>query len=118
MNSELKAKWIAALRSGKYKQGRSVLRTADNKYCCLGVLCEVAGLNWQKEPGSPYFCEAGQDYIENAEIMEQLGLNYDDHRACYSLNDGTFDKHEINDWNGEQRPHTFAEIADWLEKRL
>jgi hypothetical protein len=42
MNKELKAKWIAALRSGKYKQGRSRLKHSG-RHCCLGVLCEVAG---------------------------------------------------------------------------
>ena len=33
-------KWIKALRSGRYKQGRKRLRTG-NKYCCLGVACKV-----------------------------------------------------------------------------
>ncbi|WP_395138355.1 hypothetical protein [Schlegelella aquatica] len=32
--------WIAALRSGQYKQGRSYLEL-DGKFCCLGVLCHV-----------------------------------------------------------------------------
>lgn len=41
MNPEIKAKWVAALRSGEYEQGRgSLLR--DGKHCCLGVLCEIA----------------------------------------------------------------------------
>lgn len=35
---------IAALRSGKYEQGRACLKTSDGKYCCLGVACEVFGL--------------------------------------------------------------------------
>jgi len=34
-------KWVAALRSGKYKQGRRQLRSGDS-YCCLGVLCDLA----------------------------------------------------------------------------
>lgn len=33
-------KWVEALRSGEYKQGRGVL-CKDNKYCCLGVLCKI-----------------------------------------------------------------------------
>lgn len=33
--------WIAALRSGKYKQGKGSLKEG-NKYCCLGVLCDLA----------------------------------------------------------------------------
>jgi hypothetical protein len=40
MNSEVKAKWIAALRSGEYQQGRLALRI-NNAYCCLGVLCDL-----------------------------------------------------------------------------
>jgi hypothetical protein len=43
MNAELKAKWVAALRSGDYKQTRGTLKDLDLKvFCCLGVLCEVA----------------------------------------------------------------------------
>lgn len=33
--------WVAALRSGEYPQGSGVLRTADNRYCALGVLAAV-----------------------------------------------------------------------------
>lgn len=35
-------RWVAALRSGKYKQGRGSLHDRDNKFCCLGVLCDLA----------------------------------------------------------------------------
>ena len=35
-------KWIDALESGEYQQGRGKLRTKDNKFCCLGVLCDLA----------------------------------------------------------------------------
>lgn len=42
MNKEIKARWIAALRSGEYRQGRGWLKTEDDSYCCLGVLCELA----------------------------------------------------------------------------
>ena len=40
----LKDKWIAALRSGKYKQGKGALQRNES-FCCLGVLCEVAGVH-------------------------------------------------------------------------
>lgn len=44
MNPEVKAKWLAALRSGDYEQGRDALRTGTRhrQYCCLGVLCDLA----------------------------------------------------------------------------
>ena len=41
---EFKKKWVAALRSGKYKQARGVLYDEYNKgYCCLGVSGKVCG---------------------------------------------------------------------------
>jgi len=47
MNQEIKAKWIAALRSGEYTQTIGKLYRhrpdfADQPgYCCLGVLCDL-----------------------------------------------------------------------------
>lgn len=40
MKKEIAEKWIAALRSGKYKQGRACLQKGD-QFCCLGVLCDI-----------------------------------------------------------------------------
>jgi hypothetical protein len=44
MHQDVKAKWVAALRSGKYEQGQYALNTdgENGKFCCLGVLCELA----------------------------------------------------------------------------
>lgn len=48
MNPEVKQRWLAALRSGKYKKGRGTLRQTSripflpDKFCALGVLCEIA----------------------------------------------------------------------------
>lgn len=44
MNANAK-KWVAALRSGKFKQGKNRLHFIDDdgvsSYCCLGVPCEM-----------------------------------------------------------------------------
>lgn len=42
MNPEIKARWVERLRSGEYVQARMSLRTQDNKFCCLGVLSQMA----------------------------------------------------------------------------
>ena len=43
MKKEIAKKWVAALRSGEYKQTRETLACdARTKHCCLGVLCELA----------------------------------------------------------------------------
>ena len=53
MNPEVKKKWVAALRSGDYKQGQGRLKSSENEYCCLGVLCDIykneVGGKWQEE---------------------------------------------------------------------
>ena len=41
MKKSIAKKWTAALRSGKYKQGRNALKF-EGKYCCLGVLCAIS----------------------------------------------------------------------------
>ena len=49
MNKELKKKWVAALRSGGYQQGRHVLYSErEDTYCCLGVLCDIQGVSKKK----------------------------------------------------------------------
>lgn len=40
MKPEYKARWVEALRSGKYQQGKGRLN-GEGKFCCLGVLCDV-----------------------------------------------------------------------------
>lgn len=42
LTQELKDQWCAALRSGRYIQGFGYL-IAEGRYCCLGVLAELAG---------------------------------------------------------------------------
>lgn len=41
-DAELAQKWLAALRSGEYTQGRDRLRTLNSEFCCLGVACDIA----------------------------------------------------------------------------
>ena len=41
MHQKIAKKWIAALRSRKYQQGRAQLRTSSNEFCCLGILCNL-----------------------------------------------------------------------------
>ena len=41
--------WLAALRSGKYKQGKIMLYDRNNDtYCCLGILCRTNNLPMKK----------------------------------------------------------------------
>jgi len=92
MNQEVKAKWVEALRSGKYKQGRKTLKHAG-RYCCLGVLCEVAG-----EP-----IERFHNNLNNP-FMERVGFPWGQHGVLIEMND--------------TKKKSFAEIADYVEQNL
>lgn len=48
MKKSIAMKWVKALRSGKYKKGKLMLRDLksrpenNDEYCCLGVLCDIS----------------------------------------------------------------------------
>ncbi len=57
MDKKIAKKWIVALRSGKYTQGKGILCIEDNKtpkYCCLGVLCDIMETPYKIEQQSNY----------------------------------------------------------------
>jgi hypothetical protein len=41
MHAAIKAQWLTALRGGEYEQGYGNLNQG-NRFCCLGVLCDLA----------------------------------------------------------------------------
>lgn len=53
MNKRIKAKWLKALRSGKFKQTRALLKDEQGGYCCLGVLYECRGVKIRKGADFP-----------------------------------------------------------------
>lgn len=73
-NQEL---WLQALESGKYKQGQRYLKNGD-KYCCLGVACEIFGA--EKSPVTGEFVFSNS--ILPPEIVETLGLYSDIGNSC------------------------------------
>jgi hypothetical protein len=82
MNPEIKAKWVAALRSGEYKQGRSKLRDEHDNYCCLGVLCDLAAKHgvgmWKLTDQADYTFNVGRDLSATSlpkAVREWAGTN-------------------------------------------
>ena len=106
MNEELKIKWLAALRSEDYTQGKDYL-CKNNKFCCLGVLCDVIDSSkWVKSMFTP----GAFGYIDPicmgglpVHIGEKFNINSVMQFQLSSMND-----------NG----YSFAEIADFIEENL
>ena len=113
MEKALKEKWIEALRSGKYKQGRDVLRSSDDRFCCLGVLCDISGQGqWEGESS-----EAGYYYYErNGQPAEFEGINLPSFVEHFANIEGE-DQDVLTGMNDDDRL-SFNEIADWIEANI
>lgn len=79
--SLLITKWLEALRSGKYPQGRSRLH-GHGGYCCLGVLCDIVDPSKWKDLEYD-----GDVSLPPKYIMDMAGLKIDDVKYLASKND-------------------------------
>lgn len=112
MTPELKTRWLAALRSGEYTQGRSTLRKFvpagsphTFAHCCLGVLACVAGVPVMEDSvsGRMYITGAsGQSQstgpysaVIPADIRDKLGLTDTQQDCLITLNDTSHDYLEV-----------------------
>lgn len=87
MKRDIAEQWAKALESGEYKQGLNYLHSekdGEHKFCCLGVLCELAlkaGVKmktrkvFKTEPATEYNRE--RFYIPG-EVQAWAGMKYGD----------------------------------------
>lgn len=127
MNESVKTKWIDALTNGKYQQGREVLRTPKDTFCCLGVLCDLYaqehadskwGVNMFNEPT---FIAQGEDQLispPNA-VLEWADLDADDVTMLIFHNDPISASYDNNDVRTPEQPGLpFTDIAELIETYL
>lgn len=108
LNENAKA-WVAALRSGKYKQGRGHLKTTAELYCCLGVACDVAiqaGLPLVVGHGERLISFDAESTVLPTAVQTWLGLQTSDGGARGLVALVTYN---------DQVGWSFAEIADYIE---
>jgi hypothetical protein len=114
MSPEFKKKWVEALRSGDYKQGRGYLCNARTiEFCCLGVACELIDKNVIRKE------------LDGTVVKYRL-----DCESVFSKASMTMLSPELLDFVGLYRPHaadlaamndtgtSFAEIADYIQEKL
>lgn len=106
-----RSNWIAALRGGEYKQGRSWLYNnrgdGTKEYCCLGVAACVLGV--------PI------DYMNGATLsgLRHSNITDDIREVLYKEREGhtdTYQNHFIA--MNDSYNNNFLEIADYIEQNL
>lgn len=119
MKPEIKAKWVAALRSGEYKQDIGQLRTGTGM-CCLGVLCDVRdkedgierwGLVTKPDARSWYMYE-GSEVFPSDYTCEWSG--FPDSSTVPGLKDREGGRVHLTALNDDYSL-TFSQIADVIE---
>jgi hypothetical protein len=114
MNPSVKKLWVDALRSGEYEQCTGILRDSFNRFCCLGVLC-------------------------NLHAMAHPQIAASQKSAAFYMGQDTDVPNTVRDWAGLKEPEgeevfvgkvktslarhndggaTFAQIADAIEGQL
>jgi hypothetical protein len=116
MNPVIKTKWVEALRSGGYEQGTGALRRND-KFCCLGVLCDLAAKEEVVEVGIDEHSykvtfDGSRNYLPDS-VQNWAEL---DHNPRVPSPENTDVPTYLAYLNDEGRP--FSEIADIIEENL
>jgi hypothetical protein len=123
MNPEIKKRWVAALRSGKYQQGKASLHTFSHgvdRFCCLGVLCEIlvedgatarSGVVRYQDRPTGRKQDVDSEYYPPRSVQELAGIA----ESPQVVIEGRLEPLSgLND-NGA---YTFAQIADLIEEQL
>ena len=103
MRTKVRRAYLEELRSGQYKQGHTVLRTEDDAFSCLGVLCNLHAKTHKRIAAREFDkCSyMGFTELPGDKVQKWAGLTWDDLVALAIRNDA----HEYN----------FAQIADFVE---
>lgn len=129
MNAAVKTRWVAALRSGEYKQTTGALhRTvplgsdAPAGFCCLGVLCDLAEKDGvvhsrPNDTGTVGYDGAGESGFYQSATLPGAVVNWaglGDDNPLVRFDDDAVSLSELNDELGAG----FTEIADVIEECL
>jgi hypothetical protein len=129
MNKRVKAEWVAALRSGNYKQGPGYLHTKDT-FCCLGVLldCQIpaTGGRWASNIAVCMDFELlGEQNLgrrrclprkPSSSYSRHMHREPDDDLLSFGISE--YDEKRLVKMNDAHNPYSFENIADWIEENL
>ena len=125
MDRAIRDKWVAALRSGKYTQGKGLLcgrekEGGEFEYCCLGVLAKINDDIVEKN--AKIFNGNGQIFgvVSKEDGSFQTGTVHTGYKGLthaqisrlWRMNDG------VGLADGCPERYSFNEIADWIEENL
>ena len=105
---EHRAAWIAALKSGEYRQGFGFLHNKDlNVFCCLGVGCDL-----MIKRGVEEFTSFTSEFKSHVEYNGKSGNPPREMQQYFGIN--TSDVEDLVELNDTEKK-TFQEIANFIK---
>lgn len=118
MDPQIKADWVAALRSPRYAQATGVLRN-ENGMCCLGVLCDrLDPEGWTQDVDGNFLHRLGGQGTKSPWGADTT-LAYSCERKLGLIHGGSV-MHALTNIlaNKNDKGIDFFNIADWIEENL
>jgi hypothetical protein len=126
MNPEVKAKWLAALRSEEYVQGDGKLKRRDVNgnvfHCCLGVLCEIYEKDENKHERSSGWSLRNNEYYEYSgcpnvpPLVVTAWAGLEESNPIYNPDSDDINEHSLAQDN--DNGYSFEAIAAIIEKEF
>lgn len=118
---EVRAAWVAALRSGEYKQAIGCLvefQDWNPRYCCLGVLCDLAeqaGVVQRHVDQRGEASFSGHSHTLPQVVADWAGLVGPEGSLVKDAGWESEDAEATLAWLNDNKRYTFAQIADVIE---
>lgn len=108
MKTDIKENWVAALESDKYKQAKGSLRSPDDRFCCLGVLCDIIDPEvWERHygdtPAGGWWSYNANTSALNKGLLSKIDMDPRDQWKLIEKND---------------QGDSFRQIAQWIRDHL
>lgn len=115
LNPEFKAKFLAALRSGEYKQGKHTMYDAStDSLCCLAVAGVVCGIPKEEFKGIQILNLEYDAYAgEQEAAVKAIAVGYPEILVRKSIGSIAVMLAQKND-----EGQSFTQIADWIDANL
>lgn len=114
MDKELKYNWTHALRSGKYKQGQCFLKSNNDEFCCLGVICDLYDPEaWEYGDFSAFYAAEDCQISSSLPFWRVLGHDGDLHYPVIFNGSTRYSLAELND-----KGAPFSFIADVIDQQF
>lgn len=116
MDKNVKLKWLEALKSGEYQKGTGYLRDKEDKFCCLGVLCNLlkdeSDYDWNTaDVADKVYCFTPNNGM--ADSFNWWGVPLQIRQKIYFTKEHETELVSLND----NHP-TWDEVIEYIEKEL